>query len=100
MGLAKTGGIAANGSGDYVIAFSTDTSLRGPMNGEGLISTAGELANDETSPLFMAAIETTEEAILNSLLHAKTITGFKGRKVESLPMDKVLPMLKYYKVLK
>lgn len=100
MGMAKTGGIAANGSGDYVIAFSTDTTMRVPMNGDGPLLKAGELSNDDTSPLFLAAIEATEEAILNSLLHAKTITGYKNRMVESLPMDKVLPILKYYKVLK
>ena len=96
MGLAKTGGIASNGSGDYVIAFSTDSLLRSPHQSREPKESIHALRNDEMSPLFMAAIEATEEAIINSLLMAKTITGKGGRKVEALPAVKVAGILKKY----
>ena len=99
MGLAKAGGIASNGSGDYVIAFSTDTSLRVPHNSPRLLQQA-VLANDAMSPLFMAAIEATEEAILNSLFVAESMKGRDGHVVEALPLDKVIPLLKKYKSIK
>ncbi len=96
MGLARTGGIASNGSGDYVIAFSTDSTLRIPSDGrEKLTQTI--LANDAMSPLFMAAIEATEEAIINSLLAAATMKGKNGRIVEALPPDKLKEILLKYK---
>jgi D-aminopeptidase len=97
MGLAKTGGIASNGSGDYVIAFSTDTSLRVPHNAGGRLQSGRALRNDDVSPLFLAAIEATEEAILNSLFMAETMKGKNGRTIEALPLDKVIPILKKYK---
>ncbi|MDT8401275.1 MAG: P1 family peptidase [Bacteroidales bacterium] len=96
MGLARTGGIASNGSGDYVIAFSVaaenliDSSERSPVR-EGSF-----LDNDHVSPLFLAAIEATEEAILNSLFAAETMTGNQGNKVEKLPLDEVLKIMKKY----
>lgn len=96
MGLAKTGGIASNGSGDYVIAFSTADSLRVPHNYKQPLQRVSLLQNDEMSPLFMAAIEATEEAIINSLFMATTTTGIKGHTVEALPVDKVMPLLKKY----
>ena len=99
MGLAKTGGIASNGSGDYVIAFSTDSLLRVPHNSSKIL-TQKVLANDEISPLFLAAIEATEEAIINSLLAAKTTKGFEGRVVEALPVEKVISILKKYNAIK
>ncbi|WP_299759115.1 P1 family peptidase [uncultured Pontibacter sp.] len=94
MGLAKTGGIASNGSGDYVIAFSINPKLRIPYSSEDKTQTAPILRNDEMSPLFLAVIEATEEAIINSLFKAETITGKEGRKVEALPLNKVLKLLK------
>ena len=95
MGLAKTGGIAHNGSGDYVIAFSTDSSLRIPFNAPGQLK-QNVLSNDAVSPLFMAAIEATEEAIINSLLATETMNGKNGRTVEALPLDKLKEILKKY----
>ncbi len=95
MGLAKTGGIAHNGSGDYVIAFSTDTSLQIAHTFKDAKKTVSLLNNDAASPLFMAAIEATEEAIINSLFAAKNMTG-NGNTVEALPLDKVIPILKKY----
>jgi D-aminopeptidase len=96
MGLAKTGGIASNGSGDYVIAFSTADSLRIPHNYKQPLQQVSLLQNDEMSPLFMAAIEATEEAIINSLFTATSTTGHKGHTVEALPIDKVITLFKKY----
>jgi D-aminopeptidase len=95
MGLAKTGGIAHNGSGDYIIAFSTDSTLRIPFNAPPILK-QNVLSNDAVSPLFMAAIEATEEAIINSLIAAETMKGKNGRTVEALPQDKLKELLKKY----
>ena len=89
LGLARTGGIASNGSGDYVIAFSTAENLRIPYVIENYFYNTETLHNDKMSPLFLATIEATEEAILNSLVAAETMTGYKGRKIEALPMEKL-----------
>lgn len=94
MGLAKTGGIASNGSGDYVIAFSTAEDLRIAHDYRSSLQNTTVLMNDETSPLFMAAIEATEEAIINSLFRAGTMTGKDNRTIEALPIDKVVKMMK------
>ncbi len=99
MGLAKTGGIASNGSGDYVIAFSTDSTVRIPFNGPPKLSQT-VLSNDAMSPLFMAAIEATEEAIINSLLAAETMKGKGGRTVEALPVNKLKEILRKYNRIK
>lgn len=100
MGLAKTGGIASNGSGDYVIAFSTDSSLRIPFSTREQKQTSTVLNNDAVSPLFLAVIEATEEAIINSLLAAQTMAGKNGHKVEALPVDKLVAILKKYNRIK
>ena len=97
MGLAKTGGIASNGSGDYVIAFSTSPETFIPHNAKDRLMQQTFLINDAISPLFMAVNEATEEAILNSLFMAETMKGKRGRIVEALPLDKVIPLLKKYK---
>ncbi|WP_339814708.1 P1 family peptidase [uncultured Imperialibacter sp.] len=94
LGLGRTGGIASNGSGDYVIAFSTDEGLRVPYDTSSPTLTQSILSNDHMSPLFMAVIEATEEAIINSLWAAKTMTGFEGRTVKELPEEEVLKILK------
>lgn len=100
LGLGKTGGIASNGSGDYMIAFSTDSTLRVPHSSKTKTLATTVLHNDETSPLFMAAIEATEEAILNSLFAAQNMTGIKGNTINALPLDKVLSLLKKYNRIK
>ena len=92
MGLAKTGGIASNGSGDYVIAVSTHEKNRIPYNPEGLYRPEF-LFNDQMSPLFMATIEATEEAIINSLFAAKSMGGNSGSMIEALPIEKVMVIL-------
>ena len=96
MGLAKTGGIAHNGSGDYVIAFSTDSTLRVDHSSKEKKQTVSILSNDAVSPIFMAAIEATEEAIINSLFAATTTKGFGGHTAEALPKAKVIEILKKY----
>jgi D-aminopeptidase len=100
MGLARTGGIASNGSGDYVIAFSTNTAVRVPYDSEEITSTVTLLNNDNMSPLFLATIEATEEAIINSLFQATTITGKEGHRVEALPLNDVRTILKKYNTIK
>jgi len=93
LGLARTGGISSNGSGDYVIAFSTAESLRVPYQSADSLRGGRVLRNDRLSPLFLAVIEATEEAILNSLVAAKTMEGRNGHRIEALPMDKVLELM-------
>lgn len=89
MGVAVTGGIASNGSGDYVIAFSTAPDARVPSVADAPALQSTALLNDETSPLFLAAIEATAEAIWNSLIAADTMKGYKGRTIEALPIDQI-----------
>jgi len=97
MGLARTGAAGSNGSGDYVIAFSTAEGLRVRSGGPPAVAGArrAPLANDDMSPLFLAVIEATEEAIYNSLLRATTVTG-NGRTVEALPLEPTLQILRKY----
>ena len=91
MGLAKTGGIASNGSGNYVIAFSTAAGLRIHYSVKsGTLEISETLRNDDMTPLFLAVIEATEEEIINSLFAAETMTGRDGNSVEVLPKEKVL----------
>ncbi|MCK6618276.1 MAG: P1 family peptidase [Cyclobacteriaceae bacterium] len=99
MGLAKTGGIGSNGSGDYVISFSTNPRVRIKHEKAGLSDTTVYVRNDAMSPLFMATIEATEEAIINSLFAAERMTGKDGRKVEALPRQEVLAILRKYGVV-
>jgi D-aminopeptidase len=94
IGLGKTGGIMANGSGDYVIAFST--AYRVAHESNSALEELKLLRNDDTSPLFLAVIEATEEAILNSLFAAETTKGYQGHTIEKLPIPKVLEILKKY----
>lgn len=96
LGLGKTGGIASNGSGDYVIAFSTAESVRVPYRSDQDIKKQNVLRNSAMSPLFMAVNEATEEAIINSLFHAETMTGRDGHTIEELPVNKVLKIMEKY----
>lgn len=93
LGLGRTGGIADHGSGDYVIAFSTNKSVRiSPVKGD--LRTVTLLKDERMGGLFEAAIEATEEAIINSLFAAETMTGQKGRTIYELPEKEVLKLLK------
>ncbi len=100
LGLGKTGGIAANGSGDYVIALSTAEQNLIQHNPETNVYKLETIHNDYVTPLFMAAIEATEEAILNSLFAAETLTGKDGYTAEAIPVDKVVELLKKYNRIK
>jgi D-aminopeptidase len=93
MGLARTGSSASNGSGDYVIAFSTATEVRRAFDARRLTTT--ELANEDMSAIFQATVEATEEAIYNSLTMAASVTS-RGRTVEGLPLDRVREILGKY----
>lgn len=101
MGLSRTGSSAANGSGDYVLAFSTAPSVRrllpspGDTSRAAYFRTSEELVNDATSALFQAVVEATEEAIYNSLFAATTVRS-KGRTVDALPLDAVRRILRKY----
>jgi len=96
MGIARVGGFASNGSGDYVIAFSTHPVVRNNLDDSGPMREITELENSAVNPLFLAAVEATEEAILNSLFMAETMKGHDGRVQEALPVDKVMDILKRY----
>ncbi len=96
LGLAKTGGIASNGSGDYIIAVSTAEQNRIPYTDNSLIAKTETLRNDVISPLFLATIEATEEAIINSLFAATTTVGKDGHRIEALPVEKVLKIIDAY----
>ncbi len=103
MGLARTGSSAANGSGDYVIAFSTAESVRHRAAAPGSTSAPkprvlADLENDDMSPLFQGVVEATEEAIYNSLFMATTTKGRGGVTVEAIPIDKVKAILVKYGV--
>ncbi len=92
MGLAKTGGIASNGSGDYVIALSV--APENLIDDSKKMHTQTLLDNGQMSPIFAATIEATAEALWNSMFMAETTKGYKGYTVEALPVEKVLEMLK------
>jgi D-aminopeptidase len=101
LGLARTGSSGSNGSGDYVIAFSTapEVRVRVPNQRDGsLTRDLKALGNDAMSPLFLAVIEATEEAIYNSLFRATTVTG-RGHTVEALPMDRTVDILRKHGLL-
>jgi len=89
LGIARTGGFYSSGSGDYAIAFSTAEGLRVPHRSPSPTMQIEILRNRNVSPLFLAAAEAAEEAILNSLFKAREMEGKDGRKVEALPLDKL-----------
>jgi len=95
-GLARTGSSMTNGSGDYAIAFST----KNRIDASEKIHNVQVVGNDAMSPLFQAVIEATEEAILNSLFKATTITGKDKHTVEALPLDQIITILKKYNKIK
>jgi D-aminopeptidase len=94
LGIARTGGYFSNGSGDYAIAFSTAEAVRVPNRGTTPARTVTLLRDDHISPLFQAAAEAAEEAILNSLFKAVAMKGKDGHRAEPLPLDRVKDLLK------
>ena len=102
MGLGRTGSSASNGSGDFVIAFSTAPSVRRRLTPAGsgpepLTRQTEDVTNDAMSGLFEAVVEATEESIYNSLFMATSVTA-RGRTVDAIPLDRVREILKKYNV--
>jgi D-aminopeptidase len=95
LGLGRTGAAGSNGSGDYVIAFSTAEQLRLPSQAKASLRPVELVTNEAMSPLFLAVIEATEEAVYNSLFRATTTTG-RGHTVEALPIQRTIEILKKY----
>lgn len=98
LGLARTGSFMANGSGDYVIAFSTAYRIPHQLP-ESRTPVVPELHNDAMSPLFLAVVEATEEAVYNSMFKATTVSGRDGHELEALPIEKTIKILEQYRVL-
>ena len=98
LGMARTGGSGSNGSGDYAIAFSTAPQLRIVNSNEREVAAHKQMSNEAMSPLFLAVIESTEEAIYNSLFRATTTTGC-GHTVEALPLEPTIQLLKKMSLL-
>ena len=97
MGLSRTGSFAGNGSGDYVISFSTAESVR-RVPGED-VRTVQDLPNDDMSGLFQAAVEATEEAVYNSMFKARTVSSRWGAR-EALPIAETLEVLRRHGVVR
>jgi D-aminopeptidase len=93
LGLARTGSVSGNGSGDIFIAFSTANP--GAAKPEGL-RTLEMVPNDQMGPLFEATVEATEEAIVNALVAAQTMTGINDHKVEAIPHERLRQVLRKY----
>ncbi len=99
LGLGRTGSPSTNGSGDYVIAFSTAQELRIRSVQSSSRAALRILSNEEMTPLFQAVVEATEEAIYNSLFRATTIRGMGGRVIEALPLGQTIEILKKHRAL-
>ena len=97
LGLGKTGSVASNGSGDYVIAFSTHPDVR--RRAASARRPGVEVANDDMTPLFQATVEATEEAIYNSLFAATTVSSRRGT-VEAIPVEDVLRIMRSHRVIR
>ncbi len=95
MGLAKTGGVASNGSGDYVIAVSNYEDNLIPYSSQERLIQQTYIRNSQMTPLFIATIEATEEAIINSLFAAETMKG-NGNEILALPVDEVLKIMEKF----
>jgi len=94
LGIVRTGGFYSNGSGDYAIAFSTAKEVRIPSRSSSPTQPVVLLRNEQMSPLFLAAAEASEEAILNSLFKAQGMEGKDGHAAEALPLDKIKEITK------
>jgi D-aminopeptidase len=97
LGMARTGSSGTNGSGDYVIAFSSSPDVR-IVFGEPVYRPKGLLSNESMSPLFEAVIEATEEAIYNSMFRAHDVTG-NGHTIKALPLQETVELLKKHNAI-
>ncbi len=96
LGLAAVGSPMTHGSGDYVVAFSTNRAVRVAHQAADRTRTVQLLRDETLSPLFQATREAVEEAVINSMLKATTVTGQKGRTSEALPIDRLVEICKQY----
>jgi len=96
LALGRVGSFMSNGSGDYAIAFSTHPECRIAYHPERSVESPPDLGNDSMSPLFLAVVEATEEAIYNSLFMAENMTGQKGRMEGALPLERTLEIMDRY----
>ena len=97
LGIAKNGGIGGNSSGDIFIAFSTANAGAGK---EPNLATLKMLANDRINPVFAATVQATEEAIINAMIAAETMTGVNGNTVYAIPHDRLKEVMRKYNRLK
>jgi len=95
LGMARTGSLGGNGSGDIFLAFSTANPNAAPGDKQGLASLFA-LSNNFIDPLLMASAYATEEAIINSMIAAEDMTGYKGVSVKALPHDRLREILRNY----
>jgi D-aminopeptidase len=93
MGLARTGSVSGNGSGDLFVAFSTANAAGGKRSD---VETVKMLRNSRMDPLFTAAVQATEEAIVNALVAARTMVGINGHRVEAIPHDRLADVMRKY----
>jgi D-aminopeptidase len=96
LAFGKVGSFSSNGSGDYSIAFSSHPDLRIPYHSKKIERSTKEVSNDHMSPLFLAVVEATEEAIYNSLFMANDMIGQQGRVMKALPVEKTLEIMDKY----
>ena len=96
LAFGKVGSFSSNGSGDYSIAFSTHPELRIPHEPKEMERKILDVPNDDMSPLFLAVVEASEEAIYNSLFMATDMTGQKGRTMKALPIEETLKIMDKY----
>lgn len=99
LGLAEIGSPMTHGSGDYAIAFSTATSVRSAYLSNSATESRTVLRDDRLSPLFLAAKEATAESVLNSLFQATTVVGHRGRRVQAIPIQRVLEICRQHRVI-
>jgi D-aminopeptidase len=100
LAFGKVGSFSSNGSGDYSIAFSTHPSIRIPYQKKEIERNIVQVPNDHMSPLFLAVVEATEEAIYNSIFMAADMKGQKNREMKALPINKTLKIMDKYNARK
>jgi D-aminopeptidase len=94
LGLARTGSVSGNTSGDIFIAFSTANAI--PQQNRPKVMDVKLLSTDEINPLFQAVVEATEESVINALMKAETMTGINGNTVHALPYDRLATVMAKY----
>jgi L-aminopeptidase/D-esterase-like protein len=93
MGIARSGAVAGNGSGDIFLAFSTANPEASAAKG---LPSVQMLPNERITPFFTATVQAVDEAVMNALVAARTLTGFEGNTAIALPHEKLRAALKKY----